>query len=297
MKSVDDIRVVTVLGAGTMGAGIAQVAAQAGYETRLYDISDELVGRGLDRVRAMLDKGVARGKVAEADRDATLARLRGSADLPEAVAGADVVVEAAPEDLALKRRIFGAVAAVVDEACLLATNTSSLSVSQIAAPLPAPARFLGLHFFNPPPLMKLLEIVVGEATGDEALATARALALRLGKDPIVVRDSPGFASSRLGLALGLEAIRMVEEGVASPEDIDKAMKLGYRHPMGPLELTDLVGLDVRLAIAGYLASTLDDRRFAPPALLRRLVEEGRTGQKAGEGFYRWVDGRPEPREL
>ena len=240
----------------------------------------------------MLDKGVEKGKVSAEDREAVLGRLSTGSDLAAACTGADVVIEAAPEKPELKKEIFSTVAGVVAPDALVATNTSSLSISELATADSAPERFLGLHFFNPVPIMKLLEIVVGEATSDEATAQARALAERLGKDPIVVKDAPGFASSRLGIALGLEAMRMVDEGVASPADIDKAMELGYRHPMGPLKLTDLVGLDVRLHIAEYLAKTLDDRRFEAPAILRRLVDEGHHGKKTGRGFYDWSSGEP-----
>ncbi len=276
-----------VLGAGTMGAGIAQVAAAAGLRTVVYDIEDRFVVRGLERARASLDEGVKKGKVEPAARDATLANLSGSTDLEAAVRDVDVVIEAIPEDLELKRRTFARLDAAAPEDALLATNTSSLSVAAIAAAAARrPARVLGMHFFNPPPLMKLVEIVRCDATAPEAVEAARALAVRLGKEPIVVRDAPGFASSRLGIALGLEAIRMVEAGVASAEDIDKAMELGYRHPMGPLKLTVLVGLDVRLAIAEYLERELGER-FKPPELMRKMVAEGKLGKKSGEGFYRY----------
>ncbi|MCA8968545.1 MAG: 3-hydroxyacyl-CoA dehydrogenase family protein [Planctomycetes bacterium] len=283
----NELERVVVLGAGTMGSGIAQVAAASGYEAVLYDIDDAAVARGLAGIQATLEKGVQKGKVSEDERATTLSRIRCTTDLADGCAGAAVVIEAAPESMNLKQRIFGDVAGIVDDRCLLATNTSSLAVSEIASVVPRPERFCGLHFFNPPPLMKLLEIVRAKQTTDETIERARAFALRLGKDPIVVKDAPGFASSRLGITLGLEAIRMVEEGVASAEDIDKAMTLGYRHPMGPLQLTDLVGLDVRLAIARYLAEKLDDRRFEPPALLVRMVEEGKLGKKSGQGFYTW----------
>lgn len=294
MKAAADMTTAAVLGAGTMGAGIAQVCAHAGLETRVCDVSAEIVQAGLDRVRTMLAKGVEKGKVSEVERETTLGLLRPCDTLEEAVEGAEVIVEAAPERLDLKRDLLSRVAAAAPGDALVATNTSSLSVSELAKSMPSPERFLGLHFFNPPPIMKLLEIVRGDATAESTVTVARELAARLGKEPIVVRDVPGFASSRLGIALGLEAMRMVDEGVASPADIDKAMELGYRHPMGPLKLTDLVGLDVRLHIAEYLAGALDDRRFEPPPVLRRLVEQGHLGKKSGRGFYRWIDGRPEP---
>jgi 3-hydroxybutyryl-CoA dehydrogenase len=198
------------------------------------------------------------------------------------------VIEAAPEQLAIKREIFSRVAAIVSEHAVLGTNTSSLSITDIAAPIPNPSRVIGLHFFNPVHIMKLLEIVVAEQTSDEVTARMRAFAERIGKQPIVVKDAPGFATSRLGLVIGLEAIRMVEQGVASAEDIDKAMTLGYGFPMGPLKLTDLVGLDVRLSIAEYLAGKLEQgAHFEPPQLLRDMVAAGKLGQKSGRGFYEW----------
>lgn len=278
-----------------MGAGIAQVAAQAGIRTRLFDIEESFARKGMERITAMLDKGVAKGKMEASKRDEVLSLLEPCWDLEEAVAGADLVIEAAPEKLDLKQDIFKRVAAVVDEQCLIATNTSSLSVTELGSVVNASERFLGLHFFNPPPLMKLLEVVRGANTSDATVARALELAERMGKSPIVVADAPGFASSRLGVALGLEAIRMVEEGVASPADIDTAMELGYRHPMGPLKLTDLVGLDVRLHISEYLADKLDDTRFKAPELMRKMVEAGEVGKKVGKGFYDWSDGTPKPR--
>lgn len=297
MRPPAEWRIAAVLGAGTMGRGIAQVLAAAGFEVRLYDLSRELARRGLEAVASALERRVAKGKLEPAARDALLARIRPLADLDEACAGADAVIEAVPEKLELKRRVLARAAAAAGPDALLASNTSSLSISGIAEALPGPARFLGLHYFNPPPVMPLLEIVRGRETSAETVTAAVEFARRQGKDPIVVKDSPGFASSRLGLVLGLEAIRMLEEGVATAEDIDKAMKLGYRHPMGPLELTDHVGLDVRLAIARHLAAHVDAARFAPPKLLERLVEEGKLGRKSGEGFYLWVDGKPRPKAV
>jgi 3-hydroxybutyryl-CoA dehydrogenase len=283
-------RRVAVLGAGTMGHGIAQVAAMAGHRVRLQDPSAEALERGLARIRGNLDKGVELGKVEAGTRDEALARLSPASSLAEAVDGADVVIEAAPERLDVKQTLFREVEGAAPREALLATNTSSLSIDSVAGGLGAPERFLGLHFFNPVHIMKLVEVVHGSRTSAQARERGVAFARGLGKEPIVVKDSPGFASSRLGVALGLEAIRMVEEGVASPEDIDTAMTLGYRHPMGPLRLTDLVGLDVRLGIAEYLSGALEGgERFGPPALLRRMVAEGKLGQKSGEGFYRWDD--------
>lgn len=282
------IRAVAVLGAGTMGAGIAHVAALSGHDTRLFDVDAGALEGAHDRIRAGLERGVELGKVDPADRDAALSRLRTEPGLDAAVSGADLVIEAVPERLALKQELLSEVAGHVSPDCLLASNTSSLSITAIAEPVPGAERVLGLHFFNPVPVMALVEIVRGDRTAERVVEQARTFAEGLGKTPIVVRDSPGFASSRLGVALGLEAIRMLEEGVASAEDIDRAMELGYRHPMGPLRLTDLVGLDVRLEIARHLHRELGGDRFRPPDLLKRLVAEGRLGRKSGRGFHDWT---------
>ncbi|MCO4760661.1 MAG: 3-hydroxyacyl-CoA dehydrogenase family protein [Myxococcales bacterium] len=278
---------VCVIGAGTMGHGIAQVIAMTGARTCLHDVSGEAIDRGLAKVRANLDKGVARGKVDEAVLKTTLQALRGDVDLAAAVGNADLIIEAVPELPDLKKRIFRSVAAHSKPGAIFASNTSSIPLARLAEAVPDPARFIGMHFFNPVHIQPLLELVRATTTSDETLDAIVSLAKAMGKDPIVVADSPGFASSRLGLALGLEAIRMLEEGVASAADIDKAMQLGYRHPMGPLKLTDLIGLDVRLAIAETLAAEIDATRFAPPPLLRKLVAEGKLGKKSGEGFYRY----------
>jgi 3-hydroxybutyryl-CoA dehydrogenase len=291
MSDPTSIRRVLVVGAGTMGHGIAHVAAQSGYEAFLFDAAPAAVEKGLAGVKANLAKGVEKGKVTPADRDAALARLHAAGpSLEAAAAAADLVVEAVPERLELKRSLFATLGRHAPEHAVLATNTSSLPVSEIAQASGRPGQVLGMHFFNPVHIMALLEIVRTDATSPAALAAARAVGERMGKRVIVVKDVPGFATSRLGIALGMEAIRMVEEGVASPEDIDTAMTLGYGHPMGPLKLTDLVGLDVRLGIAQHLARTLDDRRFAPPRLLERMVAEGRLGKKSGKGFYDWPAG-------
>lgn len=278
---------VAVLGAGTMGHGIAQVCAAAGCDVRLYDVNAEAVEAGVTRVRANLDKGIERGKVTEAERDATLARLTPATEIAKAVADADLVIEAAPETMELKAQIFAEVDESAPAHAILGSNTSSLSIGEIARAVADPSRFIGLHFFNPVHIMKLVEVVWGPETSHATRDASVAFAQRLGKEPIVVKDAPGFASSRLGIVLGMEAIRMVEQGVASPEDIDKAMELGYRHPMGPLKLTDLVGLDVRLGIAEYLHATLGSNAFDPPALLREMVAEGKLGKKSGQGFYEW----------
>ena len=267
-----------VIGAGTMGIGIAYVAAGAGYRVDLVEVDPERAAAARDTLAGLWRKAVARDLLDAAEADEAAARIGFAATVP---AGADVVVEAVPEKLELKRAVLAAAAAA--RPGLLASNTSSIPISALGDGV------IGLHFFNPVWAMPLLEIVVGASTPPGAVQTARAVAARLGKDPVVVRDRPGFATSRLGVALGLEAIRMLEDGVASATDIDKAMVLGYRHPVGPLELTDLVGLDVRLDIARTLQAAYGDR-FAPPDLLVSLVEAGHLGRKTGRGFYRWVDG-------
>ncbi|MBK9071256.1 MAG: 3-hydroxyacyl-CoA dehydrogenase family protein [Myxococcales bacterium] len=281
---------VAVIGTGTMGRGIAQVAASAGATVYLYDQAPAALASAHAAITAALDKGVGLGKVTAEAREATLSRLHLESDLAAACQGADAVVEAIPEELALKQRVLAEVEGYVAPSTLLATNTSSLSIAAIAGPLARPERLLGMHFFNPVHIMKLVEVVTHAKVAAEAVARATAWASAMDKTAIVVTDSPGFASSRLGLVIGLEAMRMVEQGVASAGDIDTAMKLGYGHPMGPLELTDLVGLDVRLGIADYLTTTLGPA-FTPPQVLRDLVAQGHLGKKSGRGFYRWVDGR------
>ncbi len=276
-----------VVGAGTMGHGIAQVGAVAGCDVALTDADPSALQAALGKVQANLDGGVDRGKLTRAAAEAALGRITLRDDIETAAADADIVVEAVLEDLEVKRDLFARLDEVAPPDAVLATNTSSLSVSDIARATSRPQLVLGMHFFNPVHIMKLVEIVVHGGTDMAAVARARDLAERMGKDPIVVRDSPGFASSRLGIALGLEAMRMVEEEVAAAEDIDKAMELGYGHPMGPLRVSDLVGLDVRLAIAEYLQRELDDTRFAPPEILRRKVQAGELGKKTGRGFYEW----------
>jgi 3-hydroxybutyryl-CoA dehydrogenase len=280
------IQTVAILGAGTMGRGIAQSAAMAGLSVRLFDVSAEALREGHASALAGIARFEAKGRLTPSAAENARERLGAVRDLAAALAGADLAIEAVPESLALKRDLYTRVEPLLPSGALLASNTSSLPIGKLAVSLAHPARFLGLHFFNPVPLMKLLEIVVGPATAEQAVSSCRALAARLGKEAIVVKDSPGFATSRLGVALGLEAMRMLEEGVASAADIDRAMELGYGHPMGPLKLTDLVGLDVRLAIATALGEELGPR-FAPPELLKSKVARGELGKKTGRGFYAW----------
>ena len=281
------IETIAVIGAGTMGHGIAQVAAAAGFRVLLYDVDRESLARGVRAIEGNLAKGIQLAKLTEDDRDRTLQYIRGTTNLEECAAF-DLIIEAAPEKLELKQNILRQLEAASDHSFIFASNTSSLSVSAIAGSSRRPEAVVGMHFFNPVHIMRLIEIVVGNKTSEETVQAATDVGRKMRKEPIVVKDVPGFASSRLGVALGLEAMRMVEQGVASARDIDTAMELGYNHPMGPLKLTDLVGLDVRLNIAEYLHRELGSETFRPPDVLRRLVSEGKLGKKSGQGFYDWT---------
>ena len=273
-----------VIGAGTMGAGIAHAFVTTGSTVHLAEPDEHQRARAAGRIHAVIDGGVERGRldpeVAQAAKQ-RLAVVAGVDDLPE---GLDVIVEAVPEIPDLKGRVLAT--AETRQPTMLASNTSSISIDRLAGALVTPDRFIGLHFFNPVWSMKLVEIIVGPRTAPATTDAARQLVAGLGKEPVVVADTPGFASSRLGVLLGLEAIRMLEQGVASAEDIDKAMTLGYGHPMGPLRLSDLVGLDVRMDIAEHLAAVYGER-FAPPKLMKDMVAEGKLGKKSGQGFFRW----------
>ncbi|PSP75724.1 3-hydroxybutyryl-CoA dehydrogenase [Halobacteriales archaeon QS_1_68_20] len=280
---------VGVLGAGTMGHGIAQVSAMAGHEVVLRDVESEIVEDGLAAIESNLQGGVDRDKVTPEQKEATLERITGTTDLESAVGDADLVVEAVPEDVDLKQSVFEEAEDAAPADCVIATNTSSLSVTEIASVLEDPSRSVGLHFFNPVHIMDLVEVVVGESTDGEIVEFAHDYVEGIEKSVVEVRDSAGFASSRLGVSLGVEAIRMLEEGVAAPRDVDRAMELGYNHPMGPIELGDIVGLDVRLDILEYLREELGER-FRPPQLLRQKVRADKLGKKTGEGFYVWEDG-------
>ena len=275
---------VGVLGGGRMGAGIAHAFLLAGAHVALVERNDTEAAAARERVLRAVDASITRGATGET-RPELESRLAVGADFG-LFADRELVVEAVPEVRALKIEALQKVEAQLPADAALASNTSSISIDDLADDLARPARFLGLHFFNPVPASNLVELVTGSATSPELVADAQNWVSALGKTPITVSDAPGFASSRLGVALGLEAIRMLEEGVASASDIDAAMMLGYKHPVGPLKLTDLVGLDVRLGIAEYLHKQLG-ARFEPPALLRKLVAEGKLGRKSGQGFYRW----------
>ena len=275
---------VGVLGGGRMGAGIAHAFCTAGSRVTVVERDDDAAAAAFERVAGNLAKSVDRGTVAESLADLT-ARLSVSTDYAD-FAGCDLVVEAVPEDFSLKAEALTAVEDQLAPGAWLASNTSSLSIAELAGKLRRPERFCGLHFFNPVPASELIEVVLGPQTSVELADAASTWVRDLGKTPVVVQDAPGFASSRLGVAIALEAMRMVEDGVASAEDIDAAMVLGYRHPTGPLRTTDIVGLDVRLGIAEYLASTLGPR-FEPPQILRDKVARGELGRKSGKGFFDW----------
>lgn len=281
-----------VVGAGTMGHGIAQVCAMAGIHTTLVDIEQDFVDRGLARVAENLGKGVERGKVSADARDRALALLDGATVMDEAAREADLFIEAVPEKMALKRELLERADALLPDGALLGSNTSSLSITAIASATRRPEHVIGLHFFNPVHIMKLLEVVKGAHTAKATVERALTLGDALGKTCVVVNDAPGFATSRLGITVGNEAMRMVEEGVASPADIDTAMKLGYGYPMGPLTLSDLVGLDVRLSITEALFAEIGTDGFRPPRILRKLVRAGAFGKKSGAGFYLWEGDTP-----
>jgi 3-hydroxybutyryl-CoA dehydrogenase len=279
---------ICVLGAGTMGHGIAQVSAMADHDVTMRDIDADVLEDGVASIADNLQGGVDRGKVTSDERDATLERIETTTELETAARGADLVVEAVPERMDLKQSTFEEVEAFVDEDAIIASNTSSLSITEIASVLDDPSRAIGLHFFNPVHIMGLVEVVVPEQSSEYTVEFGVDFAEDLEKEAVVVRDSAGFATSRLGVTLGVEAMRMVEEGVASPRDVDAAMELGYNHPMGPIELGDVVGLDVRLDILEHLREELGER-FKPPQSLRRKVRAGKLGKKTGEGFYVWED--------
>ena len=279
-----DVKTIAVLGAGTMGHGIAHAAMTAGYDTALYDISDAAVAKGQSAIDAVIKKSVELGKATEADAAAMRARLRTTTSVADAVRDADVVIEAAPEKIDLKLALFRDAEAAAPAHAVFASNTSALSITDMAAVLANPGRLGGMHFFNPVHRMKLIEVVKALDTTPDTIAVMQQVSAKMGKETVLVRESPGFVTSRINAMIGNEAFYMLQDGVASARDIDKALKLGLNHPMGPFELVDLVGLDTRLSILQYLHRTLGEK-FRPCPLLEQHVAEGRLGRKVGRGVY------------
>ncbi len=285
-----DINNVAVIGAGTMGAGIAQICAQRGWNTRLFDKYESSLKNAIININTFWNKGVSLGKNDKEQVNKWSNNLEIYTDISKAVFAADLVIEAVPEKMSLKKEIFLKLDKLTTAETLLATNTSSLSISEIANVTNNPGRVIGMHFFNPVPIMKLLEIIRHDKCTEKTIRAAESIGSELGKTTILVNDFPGFATSRLGVVLGNEAIRMLSEGVASASDIDTAMMLGYKHPIGPLELTDLVGLDVRRDILNNLAESLADDSYLPHPLLNKLVNDGELGSKTSMGIYDWSNG-------
>jgi len=283
-----DVSIVAVIGAGIMGRGIAHVAALGGFQTVLNDVSDELLQKAQSRIRQDLHKAVSIGKLTDSDVDAALARLTLDNNLDRAAESAELVIEAVPEKMELKLDLFSR----LDQACanqaVLASNTSSLSITEMAAATRRPHQFIGMHFFNPVHKMKLVEIIRGLETDDDTFAIAETVSRKMGKDTVEVKESPGFVTSRINALIGNEAFYMLQEGISSARDIDKALKLGLNHPMGPFEMIDLVGLDTRLSILNFLHQTLGEK-YRPCPLLVEYVKAGRLGKKVGKGVYEYPD--------
>lgn len=290
-----NVNTIAVIGAGTMGRGIAFAAALDGYRTILEDVSAPMLDQALAYIRQTFQEGVARGRITSEQKDQALAHLSVAHSVEEACREADLVIEAVPEDMELKIEIFTLLDKFANRVAIFASNTSSLSITEMAAVTFRPEKCVGMHFFNPVPKMKLLEVVKALETSDDTLAVCKEVGRRMGKEVVVVRESPGFITSRINAMIGNEAFYMLQESIASAEDIDKAMKLGLNHPMGPFELVDLVGLDVRLSILEYLHKTLGEK-YRPCSLLRQYVNAGRLGRKAGRGVYDYPDAKASARE-
>ncbi len=279
-----EIKKVGIVGCGLMGSGIAELSARSGYSTMVSEASADLLDKGLAALGSSLAKGVARQKLTEADRDAALGRIKGTTNLAD-LKDCDLVIEAIVEDMEIKKKVFAQLDEVCPKGAILATNTSCLSIIEMAMATRRPGQVLGIHFFNPAPVMKLAELVKTIATSDETIETARAFAESLGKTAILATDSPGFIVNRLLIPFMLDAIRVLESGLATREDIDHGMVMGCNHPMGPLALVDLTGVDTLFFVANAMFEEFKEPRFAPPPLLRKMVTAGRLGRKTGKGFY------------
>lgn len=294
---VEDVKKICVMGAGLMGNGIAQTCAQVGYKVAMRDIEDRFVEKGLNNIKKNLSRAISKGKMTQEQMDTILANIQGTTNIDEAVKDADVVIEAIIENRDLKRKVFAELDEKCKPDCIFASNTSSISITDMASATKRPEKFIGMHFFNPVPIMRLVEIIKGYDTSEETYKFIDELSKKLGKETVLVNEAPGFAVNRLLLPFLLEAVFTLQEGVTTVEDLDKAISLGLNHPMGPLTLLDFVGLDTTLFIADYMYSEFQDSKYRAPTLLRKMVRAGHFGRKSGKGFYDYTKKPPEPRSF